>query len=93
MADNDWPVVVQNMVKAWAVWRRMTRILSKEGTDPWVSNFFFGDVIQSVLLFGVETWVVTPHMGRFLGVSRNRWCGNWWGGSRGIGQTGNGSTP
>ena len=44
----------------------MTRILSREGARPWVSRFFFKVFVQSVLLFGVETWVVTPHMGRVL---------------------------
>ena len=38
----------------------MTRILSREGVDPQVSVFFFKAVVQVVLLFGVETWVVAP---------------------------------
>ena len=29
-------------------------------------EFFFKSVIQAVLLFGAETWVVTPHMGRVM---------------------------
>ena len=53
-ADDDWLAVVQNLAKARAVWRRMTRILSREGARPWVSGFFFKAVVQSVLLFGVE---------------------------------------
>ena len=32
-----------------------------------MSGFFFKAVVQAVLLFGTETWVVTPHMGRVLG--------------------------
>ena len=32
-----------------------------------VSGFFFRAAIQSVLLFGVDTWVVNPHMVRVLG--------------------------
>ena len=44
----------------------MTRIISREGTGPWVSVFFKA-IAQTVLLFGAETWVVPPHMGRVLG--------------------------
>ena len=62
-ADDDWPVVIRNLTKARAVWRRMMQILSREGERPWVSGFFFKAVIHSVLLFGAETWVVTPCMG------------------------------
>ena len=40
----------------------MTRILSREGERPRVFGFFFKSVVQSVLLFGVETWVLTPCM-------------------------------
>ena len=38
----------------------------------WVSGIFFKVVIQVVLIFGMETWVVTPHMGRALGIIHNR---------------------
>ena len=66
LADYDWPAVIQNLAKARAVWRRMTRILIREGGRPQVSVFFFKDVAQSVLLFGADTWVVIPYMGRVL---------------------------
>ena len=32
-----------------------------------VSSFFFKVMVQAVLLFGSETWVVTPHVGKALG--------------------------
>ena len=34
---------------------------------PRVSVFFFRAVVQAVLLFGSETWVVTPRTGKALG--------------------------
>ena len=43
------------------------RILSREGAAHWVSSFFFKSVIQAVLIFGVDTWVVTPRIGKELG--------------------------
>ena len=39
-----------------------------------VSGVFFKAVVQSVLLFGAKTWVVTPRMGRVLGGSRTMRC-------------------
>ena len=44
-------------------------ILGREGSDTRVLGNFFKAVVQSVLLFGLETWVVTlcvvPALGGF----------------------------
>ena len=45
----------------------MLGILIREGARPRVSGFFSKSVVQSVLLFGADTWVVTPCTSRFLG--------------------------
>ena len=45
----------------------MSRILSREGAKPRVFGFFFKAVVQAVLIFGLDTWVVTPGMGKALG--------------------------
>ena len=45
----------------------MTIIPGREGVYPRVSGLFFKAVVQVVLLFVSETWVVTPCMGRDLG--------------------------
>ena len=66
-ADDDWPVGVSNLSQARAVWKRMTRILIREGAELQVSVFFFKSVVQDMLIFGSETWVVTPRIGRALG--------------------------
>ena len=50
------------MSKARNIWMRMTRILIPEGVDPKVSGLFFKVVVQAVLLFGEETWFLTPQM-------------------------------
>ena len=39
-ADNDWLAAVRTLAKVRAMWSRMTRILNREGEEPWVSNFF-----------------------------------------------------
>ena len=66
-ADDNWPAVIGIMAKAQVVWRNTMNILSREGARPWVHTFFFKAIVQSVLLFCAETWVVTPRMGRVLG--------------------------
>ena len=54
------------MARVKTIWSRTSRILVREGAAPQVSRFFFKAVIQVVLLFGVETWVVTPLIDKAL---------------------------
>ena len=49
----------------------MARILGKEGSIPWVLGMFSKGVVQAVLIFVSETWVMTPNMGRSLGIFQN----------------------
>ena len=65
--EHDWMEVVRKLDQAKKVCSRMLRILSREGAAPRLSGFLFKAVIQAVLLFGAEPWVVTPHMGKSLG--------------------------
>ena len=37
------------------------------GRAPRVSGFILKHTVQAVLLFGLETWKVTPFMGKTLG--------------------------
>ena len=60
--DDNWPAVAGNLEKARRSWGRLQRILSREGATPRVSGSFFKGVVQQVLLFGAETWVITPKM-------------------------------
>ena len=64
--DDDWPAVVGNLAKARKSWGRLQGILSMEGATKRVSGNFFKAVVQQVLLFGAETWVVSPMMERAL---------------------------
>ena len=54
-AEDDWTAVVRNLYWVRAVWKRMARILSREGAEPRVSRLFFRALVQAVLLFGLET--------------------------------------
>ena len=58
-ADDGWTSMLRNLKNVQVVWRRMSRILNREEEKPQVSEFLFKSVVHPVLLFGVETWVVT----------------------------------
>ena len=64
--DNDWPAVAGILGKARKSWGRLQWILIREGANKRTSGDFLKAVVQQVLLFGAETWVVTPRMERAL---------------------------
>ena len=70
--DYDWPEVVGKLHMAKNSWGRLLRILSWEGADPKVLGHFLKTVTQAVLLFGAETWVLTPRMERALSIFQHR---------------------
>ena len=71
-SDDDWPAVVGNIRKARKKLAQLSRILGREEANPQVSGIFFKAVLQAVLLFRSETWVMTPCMGRVLGGFQHR---------------------
>ena len=44
------------------IWGRLWKFLIKDGADPIVSSKFYCAVVQVVLLFGLETWMLTSAM-------------------------------
>jgi len=67
MDDNDMPAVRANLLKARKVWKRLGKLLRSEGDlAPRVKGLFYKAVVQSVLLFGSETWAVTESSLRVL---------------------------
>ena len=66
-ADDDWTAVAKNLARARKVWSRMSRILRREGSAPRVSGLFFKSMVQAVLIFGADTWVVPPPHGQGTG--------------------------
>ena len=52
VADDNWPEVVRNLSRTRAMWKRMTRILSKKGAELQVFGFFFKSMVQAVFIFG-----------------------------------------
>ena len=70
--DDDWPEVADNMRKDRKRWTRMTRILIWEGEYPKLSGLLFEGVVQAVLIFGAEMWVLTPRMERAVSSFQHR---------------------
>ena len=60
--EANWLAVEGNPRKASKRWTRMTRILIWEGEYPKLSGLLFEGVVQAVLIFGAEMWVLTPRM-------------------------------
>jgi hypothetical protein len=63
---SDWPAVRYNMRKARSRWARVSSLLRREKASPKVSGYFYKAIIQSVLLFSSETWVLPEAMVRLL---------------------------
>ena len=70
--DEEWPAVVRNLIRARQKWYRLTQILSREGEDARTLGDIYLAVVQSVLMYGSETYVLTPRMKRVLGRFHHR---------------------
>jgi len=64
--DKDWPAVYLNLTKARKRWGMVSRVLRRDGLRPKAAAMFYKAVVQAVLLYGAETWSVTPVMLRAL---------------------------
>ena len=60
--DKDCPEVLRNIRRERQVWGRLGKFPRREGADPIISEKFYCAVVQEVLLFGSETWVLTAAM-------------------------------
>ena len=63
-SDDKWPALRQNVGKAHIVWSRLGKLLRREGVDSQMSAMFYRAVLQAVLIFGEETWVLLTEMSR-----------------------------
>jgi hypothetical protein len=54
--DNDAQAVRGNLKKARGVWARLSHTIRAENASPRACNIFYKATVQSILLFGSETW-------------------------------------
>jgi len=57
--DEDVRAVWIQIKKAHGTWARVGQVLQADNTPPKVSAMFYKVVVQSVLLYGSETWNLT----------------------------------
>jgi hypothetical protein len=60
--DSDEECVERNLKRAKGKWGSICRILSNEGASPKIMGTFYKTIVQSVLLYGSESWVLTKPM-------------------------------
>lgn len=71
-SDDDYPAVVRNLKKARGSWARLSRVLTREGATASCSGMFYKSIVQSVLLYGCETWNLNTPILKSLSGFHNR---------------------
>ncbi len=66
MNNSDWPALFHNLKKARQRWAMVSKVLDKQGASMRCRGLFYKAVVQSVLLYGCETWVVKEGMLKVL---------------------------
>ena len=64
--DNDTQAIRVQLRKARGVWGRLSRMMRSENASPRVCELFYKATVQAVLLFGSETWCLSPANLRLL---------------------------
>ena len=64
--NSDWVALYRNLKKAQAKWGMIARLLVREGASLRARGHFYKAVVQSVLLYGCETWTITATMMKVL---------------------------
>ena len=60
--DRDVNAVTSNLRKARQKWGMIGRLLSKKDSNPRTMAIFYKTIVQSVLLYGSESWVLNQTM-------------------------------
>jgi len=58
--DNDSQAMRSNLKKVRKSWAQVSRVLRAENASPKVCGVFYKATVQAVLLFGSETWRLSP---------------------------------
>ncbi len=60
--DDDDHAANRQLTRARARWGRIAKILTIDGASPRVMGYFYKAIIQTVLLYGSESWTLTVRM-------------------------------
>ena len=61
------PAVIGNLQNESWTWAQLLKVLMREGEALQTSGCLYMKVVQAILLFGDDKWVVNPHYGKNLG--------------------------
>ena len=64
--DCDQVAIEHQLQRARAKWKRFSKILTAEGMDSKIAGYFYKVVVQTVLLYGSESWVISKRQMRVL---------------------------
>ena len=70
--DSDWTAVFWYLHIERRKWGRFSQLFVQKGSDTRTSWRFYVAVVQSVMIFRSESWVITPRILRVLG-GLNNW--------------------
>ena len=59
-SEKHLQLVEQNLQKSQGKWGILAKILGSEGADRRMTGRFYVVVVQAVLIFGSDRWVLTP---------------------------------
>ena len=64
MTDEDYDnqAVARQLTRAQEKWGRLSRILTAESTSAKTRGYFYKAIVQAVLLYGSETWMLSESM-------------------------------
>jgi len=64
--DDDKHASSRQLARARTKWNRIGRVLCSEGMKPRAISYFYKVIVQAILLYGLETWVVSDsHLKQF----------------------------
>ena len=69
---DNWAAVISNLMKLQKRWVKFSCILGKEVANVQVYGLFYKAMVQSVLIYRSEMWVLMPRMVRTLGNFHHR---------------------
>ena len=61
IGDDDNHAIDRQLQRAKAKWGRVGRVLSVQTTDPRVRGYFYKAILQAILLYGSESWIISKH--------------------------------
>ena len=68
VADDNFPGVLHNLRKAHQKWEWLSRVVIREGVYARTLGRIYVTVVQAVMMYGFDTWVMTPRSGRVFGL-------------------------